>query len=459
MIHTLLLLVTMASAGAPPNIAVLPARIHSVGSIAPSGDISAHSRYIIKEIINRATERGCEVRSPDLGAVKKEQLDAAYGSVRSAATIGDVVGADYLIIPRLSVDCDGMWPVNIATKIELEMEVVRVKGGTLVGPILTANDRCRDNAWSGRRMTEMLEVCLLGRSIGKETKARDGKGLLDLLPWQEMSTVKPTADWIKGKTCIVFVPETIVRRNPPDPAAETEIIKGLRAAGLKVMDQQTLRQLREDAEVQAALKGNLTRAKSVALQAKYRAEILVVGEAFAEVLQENGRQLARARVEVKMIHLPTAVILAADGVQTSAQDITGDAAAKQALQNGGNQMVPLLLPQVPGVAPNSSESEPSGSGEKPAPGIRKMSVTVTGLKGASESKKFADAIRALKGISKVIDPSFEDDRMVLDVEADIGEVDIADLIENSSQIKRLLGTRKIKTVRARDGIIEIALTK
>lgn len=139
-------------------------------------------------------------------------------------------------------------------------------------------------------------------------------------------------------TVVVIIPETVtinhLPRQIPDPAAETEIIHCFLEYGFIVVDQTQVAALRYQQLVQSGLDGD--KAALAQLSAGFSADILVLGEAFAE--ENEGRdtiQSARARVEVRAIETATGRILAAEGYHSGGIDLTMNTAAKKALQRTG----------------------------------------------------------------------------------------------------------------------------
>lgn len=73
---------------------------------------------------------------------------------------------------------------------------------------------------------------------------------------------KPSMEALRERTVIVVIPETILDRpRVPDPAAQTEVIRALLAAGVKVKDDEQTRRLVEDGAVMAMLHGEVSDAK------------------------------------------------------------------------------------------------------------------------------------------------------------------------------------------------------
>jgi len=150
-------------------------------------------------------------------------------------------------------------------------------------------------------------------------------------------------------TVCVIIPEEdrcIVPRPVPDPACETAIIRAFLSYGFHVVDQQQVKFLRmTDPEIIArARNGDLTAIRS--LSDRFAADVLVLGEAYAEGTQVPGRlsiQAARSMAEVRVIEAATGRILAADRVHTGGIDIGScELAGKRALERAGADLAPRL---------------------------------------------------------------------------------------------------------------------
>lgn len=143
----------------------------------------------------------------------------------------------------------------------------------------------------------------------------------------------------------VVIPEVILRRPVPDPAAETEIGRALIGSGLRVVDasQQVLNATRELVRGSASLD-----AQAVAeLRTRLNADILVTGEAFAEEYGAvaGGLRGYTARLEVKVIDLASGQLLHSQAFQGSAANVTDALAGKTALMNVG-KAAGSVLPNI-----------------------------------------------------------------------------------------------------------------
>jgi len=117
--------------------------------------------------------------------------------------------------------------------------------------------------------------------------------------------------------CVIITEEDrcIVPRPVPDPACETAIIRAFLSYGFHVVDQQQVKFLRmTDPEiVEQARNGDPSAIRMLSDQ--FAANILVLGEAYAEGTQVPGRlsvQAARSMAELRVIEAATRKLLAAD---------------------------------------------------------------------------------------------------------------------------------------------------
>lgn len=235
---------------------------------------------------------------------------------------------------------------------------------------------------------------------------------------------------LKDLTAVVILPETILLRpNVPDPAAETEIIRQLRAAGVRVLDDQRLKQLREDRAVLAMAHGDVNGAKLEELRQMFGADILIVGEAIAErnAAQEDGMKaiLSRARVEARAIQVETGEILAADGVHEPGRDLSEVLAGKNALQNGGRKLAGKLIKQM------------TDNYKADAPSVARITLEVGGWKRLSDAATFLKAVDAIPGVQKAVRTGFAGGTLIAQIEAlpSVGKK-LAETLELDAEMKR-----------------------
>lgn len=162
----------------------------------------------------------------------------------------------------------------------------------------------------------------------------------------DLGLVKRTRTW--GRV-MVMVREQHLTRYIPDPAAETDIIRSFVEARYRVVDQSQIAAIRQGDQAAAAARGDIAAAQAIGR--KFGAEIIIVGEAFSELVEGSraehaGMVTCRARVEVRMIRTDTGEILAANGMQAAGLDATENLAAKKALSNVGGMVAKYMLDQL-----------------------------------------------------------------------------------------------------------------
>jgi len=204
-------------------------------------------------------------------------------------------------------------------------------------------------------------------SIAKITAGSGGvKGDLVRLPTAEpiaQPIVEKPKKEIVGPRVMVVIPETHLGRRIPDPAGETEIIKRFLEAGFDVVDQAQVQKIREDEVVARGWRDDKVAQE---LGRRYQAEVIIIGEAFSEFAATLEREMVscRARVEAKAVETATGQILATDGREGSAADISENIAGKKALRDAGSELASYLIERIriewkekPAAAPKPSEEE------------------------------------------------------------------------------------------------------
>ncbi len=148
-------------------------------------------------------------------------------------------------------------------------------------------------------------------------------------------------------TILVVIPEThLGRATVPDPAAETEIIRQLIAAGYTVVDQSRIGEIRYAGEVRRMARAP-TPELARELGSRFRADVLIVGEAFSEAAGTVGSMVSvRARVEVRVVLSTTGQIIASEAAAASAADIAENIAGKTALATAARMVAGQILPRL-----------------------------------------------------------------------------------------------------------------
>ena len=188
---------------------------------------------------------------------------------------------------------------------------------------------------------------------------------------------------------MVVIPETMLgRAGVPDPAAETQLIKRLIDAGYKVVEQKDVAQIRDTPAVQQVW-GSPTQQQTQALGTRYKADVLIVGQAFSEAIGQvaapqapsqpgapppppvGGPALvsARARVQVRVIVAATGRIVTSESGTASAADVGEAMAAKEALSKAADLVADAILPRIAALqAPAVAQPAPPAPAAQPAPG-------------------------------------------------------------------------------------------
>lgn len=246
----------------------------------------------------------------------------------------------------------------------------------------------KDAAWKLAAMWELAE------RKSKALPPAETQSAPSTSPAQQL----PAADLgaLRGLSVIVVIPESILQRpRVPDPAAETEMIRQLLLAGVKVVDDQRAKQLADDRAVMAMLRGQADPAKLQELRTMFSADILIVGEAIAE---RNDQQVAglasvlsRARVEIRAIRMDTGEILAADAEQGPGRDLSEILAGKNALQNTSKILAPRFISMMASQVALRSLSPNSRS--------IPMQIEIGGWNSLGEAQAFLIDLQKVSGIN------------------------------------------------------------
>jgi hypothetical protein len=106
---------------------------------------------------------------------------------------------------------------------------------------------------------------------------------------------------------MIVIPETLIRLRPPDPAAETEMIRGFIDAGFTVLDPILYAEFRYSEEFMKAITNT---SLAQAIGRRFAVHVVIIGEAFAETRFRDGRIfVSRARVEARAVKTETGLIL------------------------------------------------------------------------------------------------------------------------------------------------------
>jgi hypothetical protein len=197
---------------------------------------------------------------------------------------------------------------------------------------------------------------------------------------------------------LVLIPETVIRHTVPDPAAETAVANGLLEAGMILVDLKQSEKLEGREAVMGWLEGRNDRNTLARLASRFKADLLVTGEAFAEQITNMPPELRAAgfssfgsRLEIKVVDLATARILYSNAFTASGANLAPAIAAKTALQSAGEDAVVKLAPFMQKWKGGNGITAPA----------RAYVVRVVGIPSYSSYKSFLEKMRNQKGISGV----------------------------------------------------------
>lgn len=144
---------------------------------------------------------------------------------------------------------------------------------------------------------------------------------------------------------LVIIPETIIDARPPDPAAETEMIRELDEAGFSVLDPVSP-DFRDSPEVLAAARSNnILLAQEIGR--RFGVHVIIIGEALAQTAHRAGQLfVSSGRAEARAIRTDESIVVAANGFNASARDISSIIAGKAALQRAGGVLGDYLIAQT-----------------------------------------------------------------------------------------------------------------
>ncbi|MEQ9442091.1 MAG: hypothetical protein RIG62_23830, partial [Cyclobacteriaceae bacterium] len=153
----------------------------------------------------------------------------------------------------------------------------------------------------------------------------------------------------------------------------------------------------------------------------YGADIVIIGEAFSELVNSNaaGMVTTRARVEARAVQTADGRILAADGLQAGAADVAESTSSKTALRNAGGLIADAFLQSLctngGGIARSSiGDAVASTSGGMAAAAASTTEVKVSEA-SFSEVNTLYSALKELGSVQNV-DRSFSGSEGTLVIE-------------------------------------------
>lgn len=221
------------------------------------------------------------------------------------------------------------------------------------------------------------------------------------------------------KRIVVLIPEAILRRPTPDPAAETELVKGFIEGGLRVVDagQQKLNAGREILRA-----GSLSSEAIAQVKTRLNADILVTGEAFAEEYGAvaGGLRGYTSRLEVKVIDLASGQILHSEAFQGSAAGATDSLTGKTALMNVGRK----AAASIPSAVIKAMHSDGKTTARVAA--VVRVASPVT----FAQIKDFSAKLKQQKDIADVVSRSLDEAGAVLEVQYQGDTASLVSLLED-----------------------------
>lgn len=217
----------------------------------------------------------------------------------------------------------------------------------------------------------------------------------------------------------VLIPESVLRRPVPDPAAETELGRALVNAGLRVVD---LGQVLRLSERERLRSGGLSDEETRALGARVGADVLVTGEAFAEEYGSvvGGTRAYTSRLEVKVVDLSSGQILHTQAFQGSGIGATDAVAGKTALMNVGRSAGDVLPSALLRALQPGGVTAPRSFAVRVAPPVSFAPINT-----------LAARLRAMNGVSLSSVRTLDAAGALLDVTYNGSASDLAALLETA----------------------------
>ena len=223
---------------------------------------------------------------------------------------------------------------------------------------------------------------------------------------------------------MVLIPEVVLRRPVPDPAAETEIRRALVEAGYRVVDMDQVERLKFREKILHALERASTQEIAQIAQ-RFNADILITGEAFAQeataslpALVKANLHSYQARLEIKALDVATGQIFFSNAYTAGGAQIADAVAAKTAIQNAARIAVKELSEALARWVANTGKTA-----------ARSYVVRVSGFRGFRAYRGLLDKLRSLSGVSEVISRQFSVAGSEIEVVFDGSPEDLAVLLE------------------------------
>lgn len=272
--------------------------------------------------------------SEKLQLVEREALMAALSEMKlgmqgmlapdSAARIGKITGAQYFCSGSL-METEGR-AIAVVKVIQIETTLIRLRHVRV--------EQKTDPLELGQLLARQIETLVAEFESDRAAQAA-------LVSTNSVPRAIP-AEWEKP-VVMVLIPEMHVRQPELiDPAAETEIVRRLLAAGFRVQDAEYIAMMKSDKEEARKVFGTLKTAAEHA--AKRGAQVLLYGEAVSERGASLGEfEACRGRVELKAVRTADEAILVSDSAEGGATDLSEAIAGKKAIQQAAQRLADRFL--------------------------------------------------------------------------------------------------------------------
>lgn len=225
---------------------------------------------------------------------------------------------------------------------------------------------------------------------------------------------------------LILIPEVVLRRPIPDPAAETELTRAMAEAGYRIVELHQAERLQSRERILQALDQASTK-DLVQIAQSFNADVLITGEAFAQqvsnplpALQKAGFRAYQARLELKAIDVATAQVFYADAFIAGGAQVADAVAAKMAIQNAA-KIAAKKLPQVLAewIANNSKRA------------ARAYVLRLSGIKAFHTYREILDKIQAIDGVSEATSRQYNSAQSEIEIVFDGSPEDLAVLLEET----------------------------
>jgi hypothetical protein len=268
--------------------------------------------------------RGIElVERQHLVAALSEQELAQSGLMdpEQASRVGRLVGARILLVERL---------VQVDQNVYLTVKAINAETGRVKAVARSVNIREARPASLVAGLLPDIERILVS-DLAAAAPDDDAQTKATVLK------IREALGNAKLPVVALVIPESELRMQVPDPAAQTELAFLMRKSGFRVVENDAP-ELDRWAKDQAAGKPSPFPVDAAGI------EVLIYGSAIAEPTpQRIGLASARARLELTALDVRTGEVLAIDRATSGGADISDAVALKTALANAARSLAPRFL--------------------------------------------------------------------------------------------------------------------